>query len=593
MIRRLFFLCAILPSALALPSAIASAAPLSQSVGRSAQVTLGVSPDPPRVGSNDFTVRVSGEPLSVLDHATVRFATVMPSMNMTGPQGFATRTSATAWRFSATLGMASQWAVQIAFTGALDGSATFRYDVGTSASTTTAITSKTQNAPIAGMSAGNPLPWETAFFALLILVIVGYFVLQRDRRPVVLALGAVAVVAIVVLAIAQSRYTAPTMDMTTMANVAGSAPVAVRTIRVGTQKESTQTVLAPGTVSPYLMQDVAARVSGILQDFTVYTGDRVRAGEQIAFLQASELGSTADAARAAAAAAEIEAAHHAPNDVRMAQNDIAAKQRAAQYWSQEITRERMLLREGAVSQQEYQDEVAQDASAQAALRNAVIKASDAAASVDQARAQYSQAASEAQTQATIASYRSITAPDDGVVVKRLVDPGSYVQAGTVIARIAVLDELRVQANVSQTDLPRVQVGDPLDATMADGSVVHGRVSSLSPVADPQTHTALVEAIVRNTGRAVQPGGFVNVRIYVGPRVQRGGIPVPAAAVLGGTMNPRIWIDRDGTAHSVAVRVLSNDGTTAIVSGAIPRGALIVTDGAALLIEGQAVTQASP
>ena len=584
----------------------------------SAHITLSVSPDPPRVGSNDFVVVITGVPNATLDRTKVQFSTMMPAMDMSGPAGAATRASDGSWHFTTTLGMASQWAIRLQLNGALTGTTTFRFDVGAKSTNSGGSTSVQ---PMAGMNmtGGSAAPWETAFFALLILVIVGYFVLRRDRRPVAIALGAAGVIAIAALALAQARYTAPTMDMTAMENVKGTVPVAVRTQRVHSGRTEA-TVIAPGAVSPYLTQEIVTRVGGILADFSIYNGDVVHAGEQIAFLEAPELGSTAQAAQASAEAARIEAMHHAPNDVRIAQNDIAsarndlisaqadvsAKAQLARYWAQEISRERMLLREGAVSQQEYQDEVAQQAAAQAAhdaarahaasaqssFLTAQTKASDASASVEQMQERYSQAASEAQTQGTLASYRSVTAPDDGVVIQRMVDPGTYVQAGTAIARIAVLNRLRIDAAVAQSDLSRVASGDAMDVMFSDGTELHGRVTSVAPVADPTSHTATVEAIVTNPRRRAQAGGFAHIVIHVRAMNDRRGIPVPSSAVVGGSMNPMVWIDRNGIAHGVTVHVLSDNGTTAIVSG-LPSDASVVTDGAGALQEGQAITEVSP
>jgi len=142
----------------------------------------------------------------------------------------ALRASDGSWHFTTTLGMASQWAIRLQLNGALTGTTTFRFDVGAKATNSTAPAS-TSMQPMAGMNmtGDSATPWETAFFAILILVIVGYFVLRRDRRPVAIALGAAGVIAIAALALAQARYTAPAMDMTAMENVKGTVPVAVRT----------------------------------------------------------------------------------------------------------------------------------------------------------------------------------------------------------------------------------------------------------------------------------------------------------------------------------------------------------------------------
>ncbi|HZZ01259.1 MAG TPA: efflux RND transporter periplasmic adaptor subunit [Candidatus Baltobacteraceae bacterium] len=549
----------------------------------STRVILTLSPDPPRSGEVNALVQLVGASTQQMRKTTLKYSTSMPAMNMNGPTGLA-RNTGTAFTFDAQLGMATDWVIVLQFSGATVGTVIYRFGVssqgGSNAMSTMAM----------GDNAG---PWRTAFFALIVLIVIGYFVLRRERRAGAIVAGAAVVLVILGLAILQSRFAAPAMDMSAMENVAGGAPGAVRTIRLSRAATITQTVSAPGTVAPFLMQDVVARVGGSLESFDIYTGDHVRAGEQIAALYAPELGSAAAAAQAAAQAAEIQAMHHAPNEAIMARNDVAAKNRQADYWTAEIARERLLLREGAVSQQEYQDELAQATAAKVAARNAELGASDAVASVEQAQSRYTQATQDARSQSTLASYRAITAADDGVVVKRLVDPGTYVQAGTPIARIAVLDRVRIQANVAQDDLSRIHLGVPLEASTANGGVVRGRVTSVQPVADPQTHTGVVEAIMENLGEKLQPGAFVNVTIRMRNAAPSGSISLPAVAVTGGSTSPRVWLNRSGFAQSVAVHVVSNDGTTAIVNGPIPPGSSIVTDGAALLSEGQQITETSP
>jgi HlyD family secretion protein len=556
----------------------ASAAPMTADVGKAA-VTLVLSPDPPVTGHDAATILVTGVEGNLLKSTQVRFASAMPSMRMNGPAGAARNIGLGQWTFDLNLAMAAPWDVRLSFSGGMSGSATFHVAVANAQSS--------NSSALPAMSTGGDWSaWRTAAFVLVGLGLIAIVVLRRDRRTGTIALFAAAAVIVIGIAMMEAQYVPAPMDMNAMENVAGSAPVAVRTIRVGPGRRGGY-IIAPGTVSPYLTQTIVARASGLLSDFNVYNGDKVQAGQQIAYLSEPELGSSAAAAQAAAQAAQIEAMHHAPNDVRMAQNDIAAKQREAQYWSQEIARERVLLGEGAVSQQEYQNEAAQAASAQADLRNAIIKASDAAASVGQARAQYSQAQNVAQTQSILASYRAVIAPDDAVMVKRLVDPGTYVQAGTSIAQVAVLDRLRVQASVAQRDLSEIGLGDPVDAALPNGTVVHGRVSSIQPVADSATHTAIVEAIVENPHDRLQPGGYVRVSIHARSTTSTG-VSIPASAIVGGANGSIVYILKDGTAQPVPVRVLSNDGVTAVVRG-LSRNADVITEGAADIQPGQAVS----
>jgi len=606
----------------------ARAASMTKMVG-AATVTLTFSPDPPTAGRDRATVVVTGVPVETLRATRVRFATVMPSMGMNGAAGAARMIAPGRWTFEVAFGMAASWNVALQFTGRLAGSADFPVQVAAAHVSGTPQASMPSGSNMngsggtsgmngmAGMSSGSgdSSAWKTAVFVLVALGLIALIVLRRDRRTSTIGLFALAAVVVLAIATAKALYAPPPMDMNAMANVAGTAPVAVTTTRarLGSGAHS---IIAPGTVAPYLTQAVVARASGMLTGFNLYNGDRVRAGQQIAYLSEPELGSSAAAAQAAAQTAGIAAGQQAPLGVTMAQQDLAvarnqlaaaradasAKGSRARYWANEVARERTLLAAGAVSQQEYQDEAAQQAEAQAAydaarkqiassqstISSMQAKVGNASAGVAAAQAQYAQAQSQAQMQSTLAAYRSVIAADDAVIVKRLVDPGTYVQAGTPIAQIAVLDKLRVQAGVAQSDLPKVNVGDPIEAVTPDGTVMHGRVSSIQPVADPATHTAMVEAIVENPQDRLQPGGYVRVTIHSRAGTLQGGAAISATAIVG-AMASSVYVVKGGTAQLVQVRVISNDGVTAIVRG-LPENAHVVVDGAADLQPGQAVTE---
>jgi len=129
-------------------------------------------------------------------------------------------------------------------------------------------------------------------------------------------------------------------------------------------------------------------------------------------------------------------------------------------------------------------------------------------------------------------YSRITSPFGGVVTARPVAPGTLVQPGTVILKIAEIDRVRVQANVAVADLAGVRVGSPVAITVqGDGSgrTLAARVSSVFPLASDQTRTATVEAVVPNPGNRLLPGAFVTMQITNGTVSDK--LLVPASAIV--------------------------------------------------------------
>ena len=80
------------------------------------------------------------------------------------------------------------------------------------------------------------------------------------------------------------------------------------------------------------------------------------------------------------------------------------------------------------------------------------------------------------------SWTAITAPIAGVVSRRMVDPGTMVQPGQTLMMLVPNDQVWITANVKETRLGRVAVGDTVEFTV-DGYGDHkflGTVQSLSP-----------------------------------------------------------------------------------------------------------------
>jgi multidrug efflux pump subunit AcrA (membrane-fusion protein) len=618
---RLFLLCALVLSALALTTSIGFASPMLLPVG-DARVTLALTPDPPQTGTVHAIITIDGVSTTRLANTTISFGSVMPSMNMGGPSGNAHRVGKNQWAFDATLAMASTWNVTLRFTGGIVGETTYRF----------AVTGKGSSG--GGMGGGNVDAWRTAAFALAVVLLAGVIAAiraQRARRPLVVVLAAIAGVIVLALGVFQARFAAPPMDMASMERFQGDAPTPVTLARIDAGSRTSLVITAPGSVAPYLVRDIVVRTAGVLSNFTAYAGDRVHVGETIATLDEPELRSRAaaasadaDAQRANAQAADIDAEHHGPagvsiandeanataNELTAAHADGTAKVERARYWHAELRREETLLAQGAVARQEYEDERAQAVAAFAdedgaqarvdaltrRLSEARMKVHDAVANAVSMRtqavaahAQAERASFEARSQTTLAEYATVIAPGDGVVMKRLVDSGTYVQAGTVIARIAAVDRLRVQANVAQGDLAGIALGTPLEAHLSNGRVIRGRVTSIAPVADSTTHTATIEAIIANESGVV-PGDYVRVTLRVRAALAPHSVRVPSLAVVGSGEAAAVWVDANDAAHRVPVHVLADDGTTATVSGVLPRGGRVVVDGAAMLEEGQPITE---
>jgi len=228
--------------------------------------------------------------------------------------------------------------------------------------------------------------------------------------------------------------------------------------------------------------------------------------------------------------------------------------------------------------------------AEASITGASAKAGAARASAMQAKA--------AQTEAsTVKGYTEIRASTGGMVTARIISPGVLVQPGMSILKIAKIDYVRLQVNVSEADLPMVQVGQLMTAHTVDAfsQPIVGRVTAIFPVRDTTARTSIVEARIPNAGYQLKPGQYLTVEINLGGAQQQV-ITVPNSALVarGGQASVFVVVN-DGlrsTAKQLSVTAgrVGNDRTE-ILAG-LKEGDEVITSGQVNLHDGDAVTVVS-
>ncbi|MDQ2986031.1 MAG: efflux RND transporter periplasmic adaptor subunit [Armatimonadota bacterium] len=337
---------------------------------------------------------------------------------------------------------------------------------------------------------------------------------RANRIPLILSLIALAAVFLVVRWVvlnnrhdgAMTPIDAQGMDMTTMKPPPGAYPVGVETVGRGT---ASGRINVPGSVVAFSDEDVVARVSGRVEKVLVYPGDRVKAGQLLATLDADELALEAAAARlegqagqsrvaiaqreisrllaerdAATADVSAHAAHEretraartaASADAAGAKEAwnakaamIADRQAALTYAEKNLVREKNLFDAGAISRDEYEQAVASRDSAAAQLRSALAE-------------------SEASKRAADAAQSRVLIADSTVAVAI----GEHTAARM---RIAAIDQgiLKARAEVV--------------ASQADAAAISAGAGSAGIVAGYRNLRALDSAVVSE--RVVSPGSIV-------------------------------------------------------------------------------------
>jgi HlyD family secretion protein len=200
----------------------------------------------------------------------------------------------------------------------------------------------------------------------------------------------------------------------------------------------------------------------------------------------------------------------------------------------ENTREQALLKDGIAAQQDadtaqatYDQAVASREAAQASVNAAQASAQSARKEVEVAQTQIAQAqAVEQQDEAALAQaqlnleHTRILAPVDGTVIARNMDVGQTVaasfQAPTIFNIAQDLTKMQVDTNVAESDVGRLQVGQPATFTVDayPGTIFNGTVAQIRKAPTNVQNVITYDAVVQvaNSDLKLFPGMTANVTI---------------------------------------------------------------------------------
>ena len=272
----------------------------------------------------------------------------------------------------------------------------------------------------------------------------------------------------------------------------------------------------PATIHGYVETALYAKVAGYLKTINVDKGDRFHAGDLLAVIDAPEL-------------------------------DKQVADMEADYQIKVVTnrRDQAVAKTGALSAEEADVAHAEAAKAKATL--------------EQVRA--------------LQAYEKITAPLDGLVTARYVDPGALIPQATTAAGngapilgIATLQPVRVYADAPQNVTPFIKDDAPAYVTVFEYPKRHfeGKVSRHPDALTAATRTMLVEVDLPNADEALLPGMYATLHLEV-PELDVARVPDDALVFRGG----KVYVPtvRDGHLHLAEVTLGADNGREVeIVSG---------------------------
>jgi RND family efflux transporter MFP subunit len=301
-------------------------------------------------------------------------------------------------------------------------------------------------------------------------------------------------------------------------------PVAVSVV-TPSRGPAVDAIYATGTVEPTVMLPIAPRAAGRVVELNVDEGSRVRKGQVLARLDDVDLTSTVE---------ELEA--------------------RARYAQSQYERAENLVRQGFMAKAE----------------------------VDRTRADLDAAKASVRRARTQRDYMALTAPADGLIIRRDGEIGQFIPAGQAVFYLSCCAPLRVTADVDEEDISRVHAGQKvvLRADALPGQVLDGNVADITPKGDPVARSYRVRVKLADPSQ-LRVGMTVDANLIVAERANA--LLVPTTAI----QNNAVWVIGDGRLHRQPVRVgVTGGGRSEIVEGLAP-DARIVDSPAADLREGRA------
>lgn len=358
-----------------------------------------------------------------------------------------------------------------------------------------------------------------------------------SRKGLLLAGGLLVVLVVALLAvligIRRSQVRGELRDRRAAVAAGPRVPIAVAGL-----SPAKRTVVLSGEARPFAEVTLYAKVSGFLREIHVDKGDLVSRGQLLAVLESPEL----DRQYAAALA------------------DARTKRLFAD-------RQRSLLKDGVIAQQDYDNAEAAAETAEETTASLKIQK----------------------------EYQIIRAPFSGTVTVRFVDPGALLQSATTnqtasqpVVTLSQTDRLRIYIYLDQKNAAYVRKGDLAVIADAARPEVHvpASVTRISGALDLKSRTLLTELDLDNREGTILAGGFVQVSLTMKapPLVQ-----VPAEALLvRGEKSYAGVLGSDNRVRFREVSVADSDGKMVRSGAGLTEGDRVVLNPGSGISEGQLV-----
>jgi|SRR5579863_7675091 len=367
------------------------------------------------------------------------------------------------------------------------------------------------------------------------------------------------------------------------------APVQVTAV---TQATIRRIVSGDGALFPLDQANVMPKIASPVQKFYVNRGDHVKQGQLLAVLENRDLIAAAAESRGNVEQAEsnLRATEGAtvPDAVVKAQTDLESAREARDNAKKVLDSREQLFKQGALAQRQVDESRVAFSQADSQFRAAQehLKTLQSVSKEEQikgAAAQVQSAKAHLDSQETQVAYSRVVSPISGIIADRPLNAGEMANPGAPLITVMDISRVVARINVPQAEAPAVKVGQTATLSQPDSKdEVEGKVTVVSPAADPNTTTVQIWIQIDNPGERLKPGMAMHAAIAT--EVYKAATVVPVAAILpgeeGGTAV--LAVSSDNIAHKRTVTLGVREGNQVqILSGANPGEEVVVVGGLGL------------
>ena len=353
----------------------------------------------------------------------------------------------------------------------------------------------------------------------------------------------------------------------------GKRAVTVQTTPVVTAFPSQQYVVlnATGYVVAQRKAAIASKASGRVEWLGVAEGSRVKAGDVIARLDSRDVVAQAEAVEASVRAS------------RAALEEAQAEERDA---AQQLARNRDLAAKGFV--------------AQAGVDTSKARFDRSAAAVSSARASIASAEANARNARVAVDFTLIRAPFDGVILSKSANVGDMItpfssasdSKGAVVT-MADMSTLEVEADVAESSLSKVKVGQPAEIVLdaLPDARFRGRISRMVPTVDRAKATVMTKVQFDDLDPRILPEMSAKVAFLtqeITPEQQKPMTAVNADAIVQRDGRTVLFVVRNDRAVAVPVAPGPKVGELTSITGEAKSGDKAVSKPSTDLVDGSPV-----